>query len=124
NNVLVVREAGGRLSTLVRTFERPMGLAGDARRLALCTHHAIWFLRNAPDIAPRLEPPGLHDGCYLPRSCHVTGDIAGHEIAWAGDPEEMWMVNTCFSCLCTPRAASASLPPWCPPLFTHLATEA
>ena len=85
NKLLVVREAGGRLSTLVRTFERPMGLAGDARRLALCTHHAIWFLRNAPDIAPRLEPPGLHDACYLPRSCHVTGDIAGHEIAWAGE---------------------------------------
>jgi uncharacterized protein (TIGR03032 family) len=135
NKLLVVREAGGRLSTLVRTFERPMGLAGDARRLALCTHHAIWFLRNAPDIAPRLEPPGLHDGCYLPRSCHVTGDIAGHEIAWApsplssggrgagGEGEELWIVNTRFSCLCTLHADYSFVPRWQPPFITALAAE-
>jgi uncharacterized protein (TIGR03032 family) len=123
NKLLVVREAGGMLSTLVRTFERPMGLAGDARRLALCTHHAIWFLRNAPDIAPRLEPPGLHDACYLPRSCHVTGDIAGHEIAWTTDPEELWIVNTRFSCLCTLHADYSFVPRWRPPFITALAAE-
>ncbi len=33
NKRLVVREAGGGLSTLVRTFEKPMGLGVDARRL-------------------------------------------------------------------------------------------
>ena len=33
NKLLVVREAQGGLSTLVRTFEKPMGLGVDARRL-------------------------------------------------------------------------------------------
>ena len=79
NKLLVVRAAQGGLSTLVRTFERPMGLAVDARRIALGTRDQIWFLRNAPDIAPRVEPAGVHDACYLPRSCHVTGDIGVHE---------------------------------------------
>ena len=34
NKLLVVREAQGGLSTLVRTFDQPMGLALDGRRLA------------------------------------------------------------------------------------------
>ena len=36
---------------LVRTFDRPMGLAVDARRLMIGTRDRIWSLRNAPDIA-------------------------------------------------------------------------
>ena len=118
---LVAREAQGGLSTLVRTFEKPMGLAVDARRLALGTRDQIWLLRNAPDIAPRIEPPGQHDGCYLPRSCHVTGDIAGHEIAWAG--EELWIVNTRFSCLCALHPDYSFVPRWQPPFITALAAE-
>src|SRR5437899_7912595 len=63
NKLLVVREAHGGLSTLVRTFERPMGLAVDGRRMALATRNQVWLLRDAPDIAPRVEPAGQHDAC-------------------------------------------------------------
>ena len=83
NKLLVVRALPGGISTLVRTFERPMGIAVDARRIALGTRNQIWTFRNAPDIAPRIEPAGRHDACFLPRSCHVTGDIGVHEVAWA-----------------------------------------
>jgi hypothetical protein len=83
NKLLAVRAGGAGLSTLVRTFERPMGIAADPSRLALGTRDQIWLLRNAPDIAPRIEPAGMHDACYLPRSSHVTGDMGVHEIATA-----------------------------------------
>src|SRR6266704_1780162 len=43
NKLLVVRAAGGGLSTLVRTFDRPMGLAADGRQLALGTRNQVWF---------------------------------------------------------------------------------
>src|SRR5215212_383580 len=99
NKVLVARAMGEGLSMLVRTFERPMGLAVNDRRLALGCRNEVWEFRNAPDIARRIEPAGAHDACYLPRSSHVTGDIGVHELAWAG--EELWLVNTRFSCLCT-----------------------
>jgi uncharacterized protein (TIGR03032 family) len=121
NKLLVVREVQGGLSTLVRTFETPMGLAIDGRRMALGTRNQVWLLRDAPDIAPRVEPAGLHDACYLPRSCHVTGDIGGHEIAWAG--EELWIVNTRFSCLCTLDPDYSFVPRWRPPFITALAAE-
>src|SRR5579864_3646426 len=134
NKLLVVRAAQGGLSTLVRTFERPMGLAVDGRRLALGTRDQIWFLRNAPDIAPRIEPAGLHDACFLPRTCHVTGDIAIHEMAWAkptlaaggtgdGGEGELWIVNTRFSCLCTLDPDYSFVPRWRPPFITGLAAE-
>ena len=119
NKLLVVRAAGGGLSTLVRTFDRPMGLAADGRRLAVGTRTDVWLLRNAPDIASRIEPAGRHNACYLPRSCHVTGDIGVHELTWAGD--ELWVVNTRFSCLCTLHPDYSFVPPWQPPFVTALA---
>jgi uncharacterized protein (TIGR03032 family) len=121
NKLLVVRGAPNGLSTLVRSFDRPMGLAVDARRMVLGTHNQVWFLRNAPDIALRVEPAGQHDACYLPRSCHVTGDIGVHELAWAG--KELWIVNTRFSCLCTLDPDYSFVPRWRPRFLTALATE-
>src|SRR4249920_2638536 len=118
NKLLVARAAGAGLSMLVRTFERPMGLAVDAQRLMIGTRNQIWFLRNAPDIASQVEPAGQHDACFLPRSCHVTGDIGVHEMAWAG--EELWVVNTRFSCLCTLHGDYSFVPRWRPPYVTAL----
>ena len=121
NKVLVARAMGEGLSMLVRTFERPMGLAVNDRRLALGCRNDVWEFRNAPDIARRIEPAGAHDACYLPRSSHVTGDIGVHELAWAG--EELWLVNTRFSCLCTLDSAYSFVPRWRPPFITALAAE-
>ena len=96
----------------------PWGWRSMPQRLTIGTRNQIWFLRNAPDIAPRVEPAGLHDACYLPRSCHVTGDIGIHELAWAG--EELWVVNTRFSCLCTLDSDYSFVPRWRPPFVTAL----
>lgn len=121
NKLLVARAAGTGLSTLVRTFDRPMGLAVDARRMAVGTRDGIWFLRNAPDIAPRIEPAGHHDACYLPRTQHVTGDIGVHELSWVG--EELWIISTRFSCLCTLNPDYSFVPRWRPKFVTALAAE-
>jgi uncharacterized protein (TIGR03032 family) len=121
NKLLVARAAGAGLSTLVRTFDRPMGVAADRGRLALGCRDQVWLFRDAPDIAPRVEPAGTHDACFLPRSAHVTGDIGVHELAWAGD--ELWVVNTRFSCLCTLNPDYSFVPRWRPPFITALAAE-
>jgi uncharacterized protein (TIGR03032 family) len=134
NKLLAVRASGNGLSTLVRTFDKPMGLAVDGSRLAIGTRKEIWFLRNAPDIAPRIEPAGLHDACFLPRSSHVTGDIGVHEVAWATPhpqplspkgrgEQELWLVSTRFSCLCTMHPDYSFVPRWRPPFISALAAE-
>jgi uncharacterized protein (TIGR03032 family) len=119
--LVVVRVWQGQVSTLLRSFEQPMGLAVDGHRLAIGTRSQVWFFRDAPEIAPQLEPLGRHDACFLPRSSHVTGDIRGHEIAWAGG--ELWIVNTRFSCLCTLDPEYSFVPRWRPPFVSALAAE-
>jgi uncharacterized protein (TIGR03032 family) len=96
-----------------------MGLAvRDNRQLALGTRYQVWLFRNAPDIAVQLEPKGKHDACFLPRQCFITGDIRGHEMAWSGD--ELWIVNTHFSCLCSLHPDYNFVPRWRPPFITAL----
>lgn len=121
NKLLVARATRDGLSILVRSFERPMGVAVAPGRLDIGTRNQVWVMRNAPDIAPRVEPVGTHDACYLPRLSHVTGDIGVHELAWAGD--ELWLVNTRFSCLCTLAADYSFVPRWRPPFISALAAE-
>lgn len=150
NKLLVVRVQGAGLSMLVRTFERPMGLAVDRQGLTVGTRKEVWFLRNAPDIAPRVAPLGQHDACYLPRSSFVTGDIGIHEVAWAENKrsefrsqrtdadsaaltsdlcrltsgsQELWIVSTRFSCLCTLHPDYSFVPCWRPSFITALAAE-
>jgi uncharacterized protein (TIGR03032 family) len=121
NKLLSVRASANGLSTLVRTFDKPMGLAAHGHRLAIGTRKEVWFLQNAPDIAPRVEPQGTHDACFLPRASHVTGDIGIHEIAWSG--KDLWLVSTRFSCLATLDPDYSFVPRWRPPFVTALAAE-
>jgi uncharacterized protein (TIGR03032 family) len=120
--LMAVRGRQGRISTLLRTFDRPMGLAvRDGRQFALGTRGQVWFFHNCRDIADQLAPPGSHDACFLPRTCSITGDIQGHDIAWGGD--ELWVVNTRFSCLCTLHAEYSFVPRWRPPFVSALAAD-
>jgi uncharacterized protein (TIGR03032 family) len=119
--LVVIRAAHGRLSTLLRSFEQPMGLALDQGLLAVGTRSQIWFLTDCPSLAPQVPPAGRHDACFLPRRCQVTGAIRSHEIAWAG--RELWVVNTQFSCLCTLHPSFSFVPRWRPAFITALAGE-
>ena len=81
--LVLLRADNGVLNTHFRGFNRPMGLAVSGDRLAIGTGLEIWEYHNLPAVAARLEPAGRHDGCFMPRSGHVTGDIQIHEMAWA-----------------------------------------
>src|SRR5690606_5153029 len=97
--LIVVRENSGTLNTHFRTFRSPMGLAYDGVRLAIGTRQEIRQFANQADGAPKLDPIGVHDAAFLPRTSHHTGDIRVHELGYVGD--ELWAVNTRFSCLCS-----------------------
>lgn len=111
----------GALSLSFYNFERAMGMAVQPGRIAVGADRQIWFLRSAPDLAPKIEPIGQHDACYLTRSSHFTGDIQAHDMVWIGD--ELWVVNTLFSCLCTLDEHNSFVPRWRPPFIKSLAAE-
>ena len=132
--LVLFRAEGERINTLFRAFNKPMGVAVAPRRLALGTTTEIWEFYDVPAVAAKIEPPGSHDACYLPRTMHMTGDVQIHEMAWASpDPfspnavphgeGELWFVNTRFSCLCTRSSTYNFVPRWRPRFISALAPE-
>jgi uncharacterized protein (TIGR03032 family) len=120
--LMAVRAAQGVVWTELRSFDRPMGLAARSRgQFVLATQHQVWDFRDAPSLAGRLAPAGQYDACFIPRVSWLTGDILVHEIGWVGD--ELWLVNTLFSCLCTLHPDFSFVPRWRPPFVTALAPE-
>src|SRR5262249_45821273 len=133
--VVAVGVDQGELALSYHNFERAMGLAVKPDGIAVGARAQVWFLPSAPDIATRIEPAGRHDACFLTRSSHFTGEIQAHELAWGSSPlappgrgaggegEELWVVNTAFSCLCTLDDRHSFVPRWRPPFVTGLAAD-
>lgn len=133
--LVLLRAVDGAVNTHFRGFNKPMGLALDGGRMAIGTAAEIWEFHNAPaatralDIAGEdgaegvvpSEPRVSADACFLPRGSHTTGDIQIHEMAWADD--ELWFVNTRFSCLCTRELKYSFVPRWRPPFVTEISPE-
>jgi uncharacterized protein (TIGR03032 family) len=107
--LVMVRDEGDHLNTHFRSFQAPMGLALEGGRLAVGTTIQVWEYVDVPNVTAKLDPPGKHDACFLPRASHVTGNIQGHELAW-GSGGELWVVNTRFSCLCTLDRSASFIP--------------
>jgi uncharacterized protein (TIGR03032 family) len=119
--VLVRAENDTVLNTHFRAMASPMGIAVGQTSLAVGTKQEVWDYRNQREVTARLEPAGKHDACFVPRNVHYTGDIRIHEVGFAGD--ELWVVNTRFSTLCTIDADHSFVPRWRPKFITHLAPE-
>jgi uncharacterized protein (TIGR03032 family) len=120
-HLVVVAARQGRLVLTFHQFERAMGIAVKPGTIAVCTRKEVWFLRDAPDIAAKIEPRGQYDACFLARTAHFTGDIQAHESAWVGS--EFWLVNTLFSCLAALHPRYSFAPRWQPPFISALRPE-
>ncbi len=147
--LVVLRNDGGVLNTHFRNFVKPMGLAYRRGKLAVGASVDIWEFHNVPAVCPKLDAkegagdsglgtgeeqahadapipqppapnpqPPKHDACFLPRRSHTTGDVQIHEMAWVDD--ELWFVNTAFSCLATRSEINNFEPRWRPRFITQL----
>ena len=115
--LVFLRPQDGRLNTHFRAFDSPMGLAANHQILSIGTPGHVYHYRNMPAVAQKREPIGYVDACYLPRDSHTTGDILVHEMAY-GENDELWVVNTRFSCLCTLDNINSFVPRWKPGFIT------
>lgn len=138
--LVTFRAREGRLSMLLQSYGKAMGLAVRPDRIAVASEYQIWTLHNSPEVAAKIKPVGQHDGCFLPRTSHVTGSIDVHEIAWGHSrpqtPSEetrhtecdvytpqLWVVNTLFSCLCTLDPEYSFVPRWRPRFVTDISRQ-
>ncbi len=111
----------GSLFVSLHRYERAMGLAIAGDRIAIGGGPQIWFLQSMPALARFIHPAGKFDSCYVTRSSHVTAEIHSHEMAFAG--QQLWFVNTLFSCLCTLHPQLSFVPQWKPSFITAMAAE-
>lgn len=112
----------GVINTHFRNFDKPMGMAVHGPRLTIGGQKSVSYLRNMPAVARKLEPAGKHDACFLPRQIHITGDIDIHEMGYDAQ-DELWIVNTRFSCLCTLDHDHSFTPRWRPSFISAYAPE-
>jgi uncharacterized protein (TIGR03032 family) len=119
--LVVLGTQAGALSLGFHNFQRAMGIALAGDRMAVGANEQVWLLRTAPQIAPHLEAGKAYDTCFLTRGCWFTGEIQGHEMAWIGN--DLWVVNTLFSCLCTLDQQHSFVPRWRPKFISALAAE-
>jgi uncharacterized protein (TIGR03032 family) len=97
-------------------FDQAMGLCRTASGLALVSRDAIWSLPANQQIAASLHPEGEHDIAFLARSCHHSGPLMGHDLAWGGG--RLWLVNTLFNGLVTIEGDWSFVPRWQPPFIS------
>lgn len=119
--ILLRADTDSKLNTEFASYRRPMGIAQAGSRLALGTDTSVINYSNTPALAQHLQPANVNDAVFTTRSTINTGDIAIHEMAYAG--EELWVVNTRFSCLCTLDVNYSFEPRWRPEWISELAGE-
>ncbi len=121
--LVVLGTSDGQLELGFHNYDRPMGIAIDQHlnRLAVATRDTIWIANNEISVARQLPLPGSVGTCFLTRTAHVSGDIQAHQIAWTN--QELWIVNTRFSCLCTLDEKHSFVPRWRPNFIDALVSE-
>ena len=121
--LVLVGSDGDQIALGFHNFDRPMGVAIDrsSQTMAVAARDRVWYLKNSPEIASGLEPKGRYQDCWLTRQALVTGEIQAHEMAWVDG--ELWIVNTLFSCLCSPHPQYSFVPRWRPKFISELAPE-
>jgi hypothetical protein len=66
-------------------FDQAMGLCRTARGIAVSTRDAIWSLPAHREIAAHVKPGSEHGIAFLVRSCHHSGLLMNHDLAWDGE---------------------------------------
>lgn len=122
NKLITVRENAGKVNTHFQAINKPMGITGNQSRFFVGTHNEIVDFHNIPSIAAKLAPAGRYDACFMPKRRVLTGDVDIHEMGIDRN-NQLWFVNTRFSCLSTTDEFHSFVPQWRPPFITDYAGE-
>jgi uncharacterized protein (TIGR03032 family) len=117
--LFLVGSSEGQLSVFERTFDRAMGLHGNAQTLWLSTRYQLWRFENT------LSAGQLHEGrdrLYVPRVGYTTGDLDIHDIVVEDSGRAVFAATAC-NCLATVSPQRSFQPLWRPPFISKLAME-
>ena len=99
-----------------------MGVALKGEKLALATQNEVVVFKGSSPLAPTYpKQPMTYDSLYVPRSVYYTGEIDIHDLEWIND--EIWAVNTRFSCLSKINQEFSFEPVWQPSFISSLTPD-
>lgn len=101
---------------LPRTFPKVMGIAQNSKgnKLALACEKDVQIFTNAPDLAEFYpKSPKKYDALFMPRMTYHTNALDLHDLSF-GENEDLYAVNTLFSCLIKLDSDHNFTPVWKP----------
>lgn len=107
---------------LPRNFDKAMGMAFKPGKLAIAVKDEVIILANSPEMAATYPTkPDVYDAMFLPRATYFTGQVDLHDLEWSG--EDLWAVNTRFSCLAKIDTDFSFKPQWVPSFISKLSPD-
>ena len=116
--LMIIGQHNNKLDIRYKDFPRPMGMYADKNKFWAGLGHGIWQFSNFIGAGKRVDGERKFSACYLPTDIHFTADIDIHEMEYIND--ELYFINTKFSCLCVADKNSSFNPIWKPPFITVL----
>ena len=117
--LVTVGSQAGDLQVGFTQMPQAMGLTRTATGLAVCSKDQVWSFEANQEIAGSIQAEASHDIAFLARSCHLSGPVMAHDLAWCNG--ELLLVNTLFNCLATVGGPWSFTPRWRPPFISDLA---
>ena len=110
---------GGQLSACERNFGRAMALSPTPNGFYLSTLFQVWRFEHSLDPGARIEN---WDRLYLPRSCHVTGNVDVHDLHVQSDGTLLVAV-TQYNCIAKLDHQGSFNPIWKPAFIDKIVGE-
>ncbi len=119
NKIMIIGQENDQFDIRYKDFPRPMGMCSTKDgKIYAGLGHGIYQFSNFSGTAQNLEEGNRYDACYMPQNIHFTADIDIHEMEYCKD--ELYFINTKFSCLCIKEPNSSFKPVWKPPFISLL----
>lgn len=116
--LMLIGQDDNQLDIRYKEFPRPMGMYFEKGRLWAGLGHGIWEFANYAGAAAKIDKNKAYDACYLPQNIHFTANIDIHEMEYCND--QLYFINTKFSCLCVNDGTSSFKTVWKPPFISIL----
>jgi uncharacterized protein (TIGR03032 family) len=108
-----------RLTTLPRTFRKPMGMAVKGDFMVISIKDEVIVFQNSRELAEHYpNKQNTYDSLWLPRITYYTGMVDMHDIDFGDDG--IYAVNTSFSCICKLDGNYNFTPVWQPYFIKEL----
>lgn len=109
-----------RLTTLPRTFRKPMGIAIKGDKMAISLKDEVVVFQNSRQLAEYYpNKQNTYDSLWLPRTTYYTGLVDMHDIDFGDDG--IYAINTSFSCICKIDGEFNFTPYWKPYFINEVA---